>query len=123
MASNSTLGIDGNYNFKAPASLKWSIQTISSADTGRDQDGLMQKDDIADKRKIELTWTALTKEDTHDILVAIHHKYINATFYDPLIGDEATFEMYGGDKAAPVYTWQPNGQKMYASLSVNLIER
>lgn len=119
----STLAVNGSYNFPCPSSMTWGKQDISDSDSGRAQyTGLMYKNKIAEKIKLELSWKALNQEDTHNVLVAFKDEYFDVTYYDPLEGRNTTKTFYCGDMSAPVYSWYQGG-KIYNEVSFNIIER
>lgn len=118
---NSMITVDGA-KIKTPSSFIWGLQDISSSDAGRTDDGMMHKNRIAQKRKIDLVWAMPTPEESHKILVAFQPEYVNVTYYDPLEGAIVTKLFYTGDKSAPVKIWTVNN-KRYESVSFNIIER
>lgn len=120
---NSVISVNGNNDFRAPSSLTWGKQDISNSDSGRAQyTGLMYKNKIGEKIKINLSWRALNPADTHKVLNAFKDEYFNVTYFDPLQGSEVTKEFYCGDMSAPVHMWTENG-KLYSNVAFNIIER
>lgn len=109
-----------------PSSLEWGIQDISAGDAGRVQDAgnTMYKMRTSQKRKLMLTWTLPTQEQTTEILRAFNPEYIFVRYYDPLDGDLNTREFYTGDKKAP-FKWYslPEKGTRFTTLSFDIIER
>lgn len=116
--------IDG-VEIKTPSSFDWGFSDMSSDETGRNtNDGLMNKDIIASKRKLSCSWNGPTKEEVKTILQLVCGKpYIKVTYPDALSGnDNETREFTVGDRSAPMKSWIVNN-KTYSSLSFNFIER
>lgn len=107
-----------------PSSMTWDLEDISSSDTGRSQSGLMYQKIVARKRKLSLSWKAVTKEEAQVILSAVvdESPYLSVTYPDALSGTNERRTFYVSAKTAPVYTWQVN-KKIYSSISFDLIER
>ena len=118
---NGMIKVDG-VAIKTPATFSWGLQDVSGSDAGRTMDGVMHKNRIAQKRKIDLVWAMPTPEESHAILVAFNPEYINVTYYDPLDGATVTRTFYTGDKTAAVRIWTVDN-KRYESVSFNIIER
>ena len=115
------LVVDG-VQIKEPSKFNWSLQDVSSADSGRTEDSTMHKLRVAQKVKLELQWTMTTPQETADILQAFQPEYIMVTYHDELLNDYRTAEFYVGDRSAPVKFWLVNN-KRYESISFNIIER
>lgn len=114
----------GGVQIKSPSSFTWGIQDNSASDAGRVQDGndTMYKNRTSQKRKLQLSWNGLSKEDTATILQAFNPEYIMVTYPDSLTGQDRTAEFYSGDKSTPIKVWTV-GNKRYEQLSFNIIER
>lgn len=121
--SNSTIAVNGSYAFPCPSSLEWGKQDVSDSNAGRAQyTGLMYKNKISEKVKLNLAWNALNPEQAHAVLKAFNYEYFDVTYYDPLEGTVVTKNFYVGDMSAPVYMWTENG-KIYENVSFDIIER
>ncbi len=117
----SILKIDGA-DIPAPTSMTWGLQDVSNEDAGRTEDTKMHKKRIGQKRKIELAWHNISKEQAAKILQAFNPEYIYVTYPDPMSGKEETREFYVGDRTAPFKLWTVS-QKIYSEVSFNIIER
>lgn len=117
------LKIDG-VAVKSPSVFTWGFADISSEESGRStNDGIMNKDIIASKRTLSLTWNNPTKNEVKEILQLVCGKaYFNVTYPDALSGQDETRVFYVGDRTAPIKIWTSEN-KIYSSLSFNLIER
>lgn len=107
---------------KSPSSMTVHIQDISRSDAGRTEDGLMHKERIARKVKIDLQWSNPTPAETAQILTAFSPEYFNVQFVHPLTNTTVTKTFYSGDQDSPIKIWTVNN-KRYESISFNIIER
>jgi hypothetical protein len=108
---------------KTPSSFQWSLQDLSSEDSGRTLDGVAHKDIIAQKRKLDCGWSGLTSEETSTILQTVNTSAIfKVTYPDAMSGTNETRKFYVGDRSAPVMMWTAD-KKIYSSLSFNFIEQ
>lgn len=121
MAVPSLLIVDG-VEISAPSSFTWNVQDISDSDAGRTLDGVMHKNRIAQKRKLELIWNAVKfGTESAAIITAFTPEYINITYPDPQDGAVATRKFYTGDKKTSVKCWW-EGNQLLTELSFNVIE-
>lgn len=104
-----------------PSEFGWSIQDVSAPDSGRTLDGLMQKERVTRKEKIQLKWNGKSPEDTVTILQAFADEYFDVTYVCPLTNSVVTKQFYCGDQSAPYYWWCNGG--LLESVSFNIIER
>lgn len=112
---------------KTPSSFSWGISDESSEESGRStNNGKMNKDVIAQKRKLELSWNNPNKEEVSTILTAVNYTTVGSffqfTYPDAMSGNDETRTFYVGDRTAPMKMWTVN-QKIYSSLSFNIIEQ
>lgn len=107
-----------------PSSFTWGLQDNSASDAGRVQDATdtMYKNRTSQKRKLQLAWNGLSKEQTSAILQAFNPEYIDVTYPDAMSGTDETRTFYVGDRTAPIKIWTLNN-KRYEQLSFNIIER
>lgn len=121
---------------KAPSSLTWSVNDVSSPDAGRTLDGVMHKERLplpgGQKRKLKLTWNMVrfgtepqgstVKSTSAGILQAFKPEYISVTFPDPQEGTTVTKTFYTGDKELEFKTWW-TGAQLLTNLSFSIIEQ
>lgn len=105
-----------------PSKMQWSLQDVSIGDSGRDDSGKMFKGRVAQKRKLELSWNAVTPDVASTILSAFNPEYIDVRYFDPLTNSWQVKNFYVGDRSAPVKIWAV-GQKLYETISFDIIER
>jgi hypothetical protein len=116
------LKINGT-DIKTPSSFAWGLQDLSSDDSGRTLDGIMHKDRIAQKRRLDCSWDNPTKDEASTILKAVNGTiFMQVTYPDTMSGNYETRTFYVGDRSAPMKTWMI-GNKRYSSLSFSFIEK
>lgn len=106
-----------------PSKFEWNLQDISAADSGRVESGLMYKNRVAQKVKINLEWVAVSDADAATILSAFNPEYFNVTYHDPMANATVTKEFYRGDAQAPYYWWVDNAGFSFQNIAFNIIER
>ena len=120
MAAFLTVGIT---ELPCPSSFEWGLQDISLGESGRDDSGLMHKNMIGQKRKLQVTWNALTASECATILQTVNaSEYLSVTYFDLMAGANETRTFYIGDRTAPYKCWWV-GNKRVESLSFDFIER
>lgn len=112
-----------------PDKYEWGLNDISSSDTGRTQDAgcTMQKNRLAQKRKISLAWNNPSIKDASKILKMTNPVYFYVRYLDVMEGRFITKQFYSGDKTSPfrqITLVDPNGNRTTMStLSFDIIER
>ena len=112
-----------NVDMPCPSKFDMAYQDVSAADSGRVESGLMYKNRIAQKVKINLEWLAVSNEDAATILSAFDDEYFNVTYHDPKTNSVVTKEFYAGDRSAPYYWWVQGRSFNFQNISFNIIER
>ena len=119
MALSFPFKVDG-VDIPTPSEFNWSLQDVSSPSAGRTLDGVMHKDRVAQKEKIQLTWNAPDATKTAQVLQAFNPEYFDLTYRSPLSNAIVTKKMYRGDASAPTYWWRNNG--LFTTISFDVIE-
>ena len=102
-----------------PSVFNWSLQDVSDPDAGRTLDGIMHKNRIAQKVKIQLEWHGVTEDVARQVLGMFNPEYFNVTYPDPM-GGTSTRTFYRGDAGTDLYSWKFGG--LYRSISFDIIE-
>lgn len=110
-----------NVDLKDPSAMQWSLQRVSSPDAGRTLDAVMHVEQVAQKRKLEVSWSNITASEAAAIIQAANPETIQVRYFDYLDNQYETRTFYTGDREIPVYTFQ-NNKKIVSSVSFNLIE-
>lgn len=118
---NFILKVD-NVQMPCPSTFDFGLMDVSAAESGRTDDSVMQKNRVAQKRKIALAWSELTPEETSTVLQAFNPEYISVYYWDAMAGAYQTRNFYVGDRSANVHFWFANN-KRFEKVSFDIIER
>lgn len=116
----------GGATMPCPSKFELNYMDVSAADSGRVESGLMYKNRVAQKVKINLEWVAVSDSDAHTILTAFDPEYFDVTYFDPKAGTagaNVTKTFYRGDVNAPYYWWVDNKGFSFQNITLNIIER
>lgn len=106
-----------------PSTFTWGLQDVSSSNSGRSDTGYMHKNRVTQKRKLSVSWTALTFSQASKIVNAVDDEYFTVIYPDVKSGNEnESRTFYVGDRSAPFKCWW-SGNKRMESLSFELVER
>lgn len=105
----------------APTDYVVSVMDIDG-DTARTASGLMVRDRIAVKRKLELMWKYLTKDELTNLLNAVSPVFFDVQYVDSQTGDTKTGTFYVGDRTAGAIDYA-GGQIRWKDIRMNFIER
>lgn len=111
-------------NLPYPQEYTQDLYDVDAATTGRNAAGTMIRDRVARKQKFNCKWAALTAAQLQTILQACEDVSFQLTVPDIYTGTRKTFNVYVGDRSAPIY-WYPSNDNtswMYTSLTMNFIE-
>ena len=108
-----------------PQTLTWDIYDLDGEEgAGRTQDGLMHRDRVAVKRKLNCTWAAMEPFEMSTLLKAMDDVFFTIRYPDAHDGTYREGEFYVGDRSTPLYVWTDEKQKWrWEGLSANFIER
>lgn len=115
----SLIAING-VDIPTPSSYSIGIQDLSNAE--RNANGTMIIERIATKRKIELAWAFLTREQISIILNAVSPVFFTVEYMDPLNGDIKSGTFYCGDRSIGLIDFK-NSIPRYKDIKFNLVER
>ena len=114
--------VDGT-DMPCPSKCEVGYQDISAPDSGRTLDGLMHKEKVGQKVKLELEWKGVSDADASTILLAFDPEYVDITYHDTKTNSILTKNFYTGDRKASTYWWNDDGEFTYLSVAFNVIER
>ena len=108
----------------APTDFSWTRSDLSSDAAKRSTTGLMNKDVIARKNSVPITWNFLTWSQASKVLKACESSGAYATFNypDPKTGGWEEMTVYTGDRTASVVFYK-NEKEIYWKVSIPNIER
>lgn len=105
------------------------ICDVDASTSGRDNTGLIHRDKIGMKRKLNCSWKYLTRTQVKTITDIADNTFFYLRFYDDLAttdGSLYTGQFYAGDRSGTIYSHCMGSNKttpMYSSYTVNFIER
>ena len=108
-----------------PQTLTWDLYDLDSEDgAGRNQEGLMFRDRVAVKRKLNCTWGPLEPHEMSVLLKAMDDVFFTIRYPDAHDGGYREGTFYVGDRSVPMYMWNNEKKKfLWQGLSANFIER
>lgn len=121
-----TLTIDGFdiTPFIAYGGYKWQRADVDGQNAGRTlDDGLLYRDRIATKVRLDVTCTPLELKDLSRILKAILPEYVTVTYTDPQEGQDVTKTMYSNNIPVSYLIKREDGRDLWAGFTFPLVER
>ena len=113
------LKIDG-VEIPSPSDMQVGIMDLSKAE--RNAKGTLIIERIATKRKLEIAWRYLSKEEISQLFKLVSPVFFNVEYIDPEDNAIKSGTFYAGDRKAGALDYI-NGNIRYKDVSVNLIER
>jgi len=104
----------------APTSYSVGIQEISKAE--RNANGLMIKDRIATKVKLEFSWDVIEPNELTKILTLLDNNFFTVTYLDPKANSYLTKTFYAGDKSMDGMLFK-DGVMTWKGFKFNVVER
>ena len=105
-----------------PSKYSYGLQDVSASDAGRTEDALMQKNRVAQKRKLDLEWQNISPAKVSLILTCFNPEYVNVRYFDSMDNQYETRHFYVGDRSNVYYSFAtPTG--IISTLKFNIIER
>lgn len=108
--------------FVAEGGFKVQRNDLESADSGRTMDGIMHRNRVSIKKRIDVTCKDLTTIETRFLLNLILPEWVTVTYTDPQEG-EVTKTMYSNNIPASVARVSEDGFEVWTGISFPLIER
>ena len=117
-------GVSTTYTpFPTPASLEYTKSEMDASSSGRNQAGLMFRDVVASKVKLQVAWGKLDESQCSTILNMVDAPFFRIRYPDAYTGAKRTMECYVGDRQAPMYRMDTDGVWHWEGLSFSFIER
>ena len=96
---------------------------LDNADsTTRAADGTLNRDRVAVKRQIEMTWGVLDWATISTLLKSMSGVFFDLYYPDPMDGAYATRTFYVGNRPTP-FAFNKNGTIMWSGLKATLTEK
>ena len=139
MLIDTRIKIDGTdiTNYIAFNGVKWSRHDIDGPNAGRSMSGLMIRDRVATKIRLDITCRPLNHDELHALLNLILPEFVTVTYNDPMYGTVSK-TMYANENTAdflirknPIQTdrWWicrgsvPDSTELWNNISFPLVER
>ena len=108
-----------------PSSIAYSVYDLDAGGkTGRGLDGGMNRDRVAVKEKINMTFNAMFRADFEKAISLIKNAFFYVNFYSPYYGEWRIAEMYVGDRSFDYYgMMKKDNNDLVKSVKFNFIER
>lgn len=103
-----------------PSELQIGIMDLSKAE--RNARGTMIIERVATKRKLELSYAFLNKDELSQVLNAVSPVFFSVTYQDPLTSGSRTGTFYCGDRNVGLIDFR-KGIPRYKDIKFDLIER
>lgn len=103
-----------------PSDYTVGIQDISKAE--RNARGTMIIERIATKRKLELAWKYLTKDQLQQVLNAVSPVFFTVEYPDPQTGARRSGSFYAGDRTVGAMDYI-DGNIRWKDIKFNVVER
>lgn len=108
------------WELPTPSDYSVAIQDISKAE--RNANGTMIMERITTKRKLELVWKYLSKEDLSKVLNAVSPVFFQVEYLDPQENRKKTGTFYAGDRNPSALDYI-DGNIRWKDIKFNVIER
>ena len=106
-----------------PAVREYTVDIMDiDGNIARTVDGTMVRDRIAVKRKIEVSWAVLTKEELATVLNQVSRVFFEIEYIDPQTGANRTGTFCVGDRAAAGLEYR-DGAIRWKDVKMNFVER
>lgn len=103
----------------------YSRQAVDSANTGRNQKGVMIRDMVGQKDKWQLEFAPCDQVAMKNLLTLLDKSSFQFTYPDPTGSSTTTKTFYCGDRSSPVFKLTKTGTRivgLWGGLSVDVIE-
>ena len=102
--------------------VKWERSDIDGSDAGRTMDGVMQRNRVATKVRLDISCRPLTRAEASTVLTAIMPQFVQVTYTDPQLGTDTTKTMYSNNNPATHLIKRGNSE-LWEGITFPLIER
>lgn len=107
-----------------PIQFRVMILDLDDADaTTRTANGTLNRDRVAVKRQIEMTFNPLRWETMSALLTQMRDSFFSFYYPDPMTGQYETKTVYVGDRPAPVAIDGDDGKLWWGQLTITLTEK
>lgn len=109
-------------SYIAEDGIKWQREDIDGPNSGRTMSGLLIRDRVATKIRLDITCRALEQTECSQLLNAIYPEFVTVQYIDPMYG-QTTKTMYSNNNPAVLSTVFDDGTLKFTGITFPLIER
>lgn len=102
---------------------KWTRNDIDGPDAGRTMSGLMMRERVSTKIRLDISCKPLLTAEAGIVLRAILPEYVTVTYLDPMFGGLVTKTMYSNNNPAAYCIKKNNGREYWHGIEFPLVER
>ena len=102
--------------------VKWSRNDVDGPNAGRTISGLMIRDRVATKIRLDITCVPMKLPELRMLLNLILPEFVSVTYDDPMQGT-VTKTMYANNNGAQFAIKKKNGTEYWENISFPLVER
>lgn len=102
---------------------KWTRNDIDGPDAGRTMSGLMMRERVSTKIRLDITCRPLLLQEAQIVLSAIMPEYVTVTYTDPQAGYVVTKTMYSNNNPASYCIKKSDGREYWDGIEFPLVER
>ena len=124
MVIDSQIVINGTdiTDYIAENGIKWSRNDIDGPNAGRTMSGLMIRDRVATKIRLDITCRELNETELNELMLVLYPEFVTVQYRDPLQGNVSK-TMYSNDNSATMNKVDTAGVRQWGTISFPLIER
>lgn len=102
--------------------VKWTRNDIDGPNAGRTLSGLMVRDRVATKIRLDITCRPITSDQLRILLNLIYPEFVTVTYDDPMLG-VVTKTMYSNNNSSEFLLLRKSGVEWWHNISFPLVER
>ena len=106
----------------AKRGIKWQRSDLDAEGSGRSLDGMMMRNRVASKIRLDVTCIPLPSPAASIVLTAIMPEWVEVTYTDPQLGRDVTKTMYSNNNTAS-YLMQKGDAEYWDGITFPLIEK
>ena len=107
----------------AKRGVKWQRNDLDAEGSGRSLDGLMMRNRVASKVRLDVTCIPLPSPAASRVLTAIMPEWVEVTYTDPQLGRDVTKTMYSNNNPASFLLRREDGTEYWDGITFPLIEK
>lgn len=102
---------------------KWQRSDVDGPDAGRDLDGVLMRDRVATKIRLDITCRPLRTQEASAVLTAIMPEWVTVKYLDPQQGAVVTKTMYSNNNPATFQIRHADGTEWWNGITFPLVEQ